>query len=183
MSRTKAKANLSMDEYRETMKGIYTTSINENTLDEAPSDTLGPDFVCHRCLVQCIFINRSGINTLHCLSVFVHAKICFRLCSGHKSSCSVRCRIIPLGISFSNSKHTSISHIYWNQHFLSTMGCYCALSQNHFICINIIMNCMEGFSASHPGSLQNNLSHFLSASSCKSLADFNIVKVLDKQPK
>lgn len=36
MSRTKAKANLSMDEYRDTMKGIYTTSINENTLDEAP---------------------------------------------------------------------------------------------------------------------------------------------------
>ncbi len=36
MSRTKAKANLSMEEYRETMKGIYTTSINENTLDEAP---------------------------------------------------------------------------------------------------------------------------------------------------
>ena len=36
MSRTKAKATLSMDEYRETMKGIYTTSINENTLDEAP---------------------------------------------------------------------------------------------------------------------------------------------------
>lgn len=25
-----------MDEYKETMKGIYTTSINENTLDEAP---------------------------------------------------------------------------------------------------------------------------------------------------
>ena len=36
MSRTKAKNELSMDEYKETMKGIYTTSINENTLDEAP---------------------------------------------------------------------------------------------------------------------------------------------------
>lgn len=36
MSRKKAKENLSMDQYRETMKGIYTTSINENTLDEAP---------------------------------------------------------------------------------------------------------------------------------------------------
>lgn len=36
MSRTKAKATLNMEEYRETMKGIYTTSINENTLDEAP---------------------------------------------------------------------------------------------------------------------------------------------------
>lgn len=36
MSRTKAKHELSMDEYKETMKGIYTTSVNENTLDEAP---------------------------------------------------------------------------------------------------------------------------------------------------
>ncbi len=36
MSGTKAKHELSMDEYKETMKGIYTTSINENTLDEAP---------------------------------------------------------------------------------------------------------------------------------------------------
>ena len=36
MSRTKAKDSLSMDEYKETMKGIYTTSVNESTLDEAP---------------------------------------------------------------------------------------------------------------------------------------------------
>lgn len=36
MSRTKAKASLRMEEYREAMKGIYSTSINENTLDEAP---------------------------------------------------------------------------------------------------------------------------------------------------
>lgn len=36
MSRTKAKNELSMAEYKEIMKGIYTTSICENTLDEAP---------------------------------------------------------------------------------------------------------------------------------------------------
>ena len=36
MSRTAAKKTLSMDEYRETMKDIYTTSVNEATLDEAP---------------------------------------------------------------------------------------------------------------------------------------------------
>lgn len=36
MSRTKAKNDLDMDEYRKSMEGIYTTSINENTLDEAP---------------------------------------------------------------------------------------------------------------------------------------------------
>ncbi len=36
MSRTAAKNSLSMEEYRETMKGIYTTSVNEATLDEAP---------------------------------------------------------------------------------------------------------------------------------------------------
>lgn len=36
MSRTKAKESLSMEQYREEMAGIYTTSINEGTLDEAP---------------------------------------------------------------------------------------------------------------------------------------------------
>lgn len=36
MSRTKAKDTLSMEEYKEAMKGIYTTSVNESTLDEAP---------------------------------------------------------------------------------------------------------------------------------------------------
>ena len=36
MSRTAAKNNLSMEEYIETMKGIYTSSVCEATLDEAP---------------------------------------------------------------------------------------------------------------------------------------------------
>ncbi|NLP47357.1 MAG: RtcB family protein [Clostridiales bacterium] len=34
MSRTKAKASLSMDTFKESMKGIYTTSVNKDTLDE-----------------------------------------------------------------------------------------------------------------------------------------------------
>ena len=36
MSRTKAKNELSLDEYRKEMAGVYTTSVNEYTLDEAP---------------------------------------------------------------------------------------------------------------------------------------------------
>ena len=36
MSRTAAKEKLSMDEFRETMADVYTTTVNENTLDEAP---------------------------------------------------------------------------------------------------------------------------------------------------
>ena len=36
MSRTKAKEDLSLEEYQKTMEGIYTTSVNESTLDEAP---------------------------------------------------------------------------------------------------------------------------------------------------
>ena len=36
MSRTKAKESLSLEEYQETMAGIYTTSVCEATLDEAP---------------------------------------------------------------------------------------------------------------------------------------------------
>ena len=36
MSRNKAKKELDMEEYKKTMDGIYTTCINEKTLDEAP---------------------------------------------------------------------------------------------------------------------------------------------------
>ncbi len=36
MSRTVAKNNLSMEEYKEAMKDVYTTSVNESTIDEAP---------------------------------------------------------------------------------------------------------------------------------------------------
>jgi RNA-splicing ligase RtcB len=36
MSRMQAKATLNMEDYRASMKGVYTTSINDDTLDEAP---------------------------------------------------------------------------------------------------------------------------------------------------
>jgi len=36
MSRTKAKQIIDMDEYKKSMKGIYTSSVNQDTLDEAP---------------------------------------------------------------------------------------------------------------------------------------------------
>lgn len=36
MSRSKAKKSLDMEEYKAAMEGIYTTSVNEKTLDEAP---------------------------------------------------------------------------------------------------------------------------------------------------
>ena len=36
LSRTRAKESLSLDEYRASMKGVYTTSVSEGTLDESP---------------------------------------------------------------------------------------------------------------------------------------------------
>lgn len=36
MSRSKAREAIDLEAYKEAMKGIYTTSVNENTLDEAP---------------------------------------------------------------------------------------------------------------------------------------------------
>jgi RNA-splicing ligase RtcB len=36
LSRTRARNTLSMDEYQACMRGVYTTSVNPKTLDEAP---------------------------------------------------------------------------------------------------------------------------------------------------
>lgn len=43
MSRTKAKETISMEEYKKAMEGIHTTSVNENTLDEAPMAYKSPE--------------------------------------------------------------------------------------------------------------------------------------------
>ena len=36
MSRTKAKAEVNLDDFKESMKDVYTSSVNENTIDESP---------------------------------------------------------------------------------------------------------------------------------------------------
>jgi RNA-splicing ligase RtcB len=36
MSRSRAKEELTMEEFKESMKGIYTTSVSTATIDEAP---------------------------------------------------------------------------------------------------------------------------------------------------
>ena len=36
MKRSEAKATISLEEYKEAMKGIFTTSVNESTIDESP---------------------------------------------------------------------------------------------------------------------------------------------------
>ena len=36
MSRSMAKKTVNLDEYKEAMAGIYTTSVNESTIDESP---------------------------------------------------------------------------------------------------------------------------------------------------
>ena len=36
MSRSQARASVDMNEYKDTMKGIWTTSVNKSTIDESP---------------------------------------------------------------------------------------------------------------------------------------------------
>lgn len=59
MSRTKAKEELSMDEYIATMEGIYTTSINEQTLDEAP--------MAYKSLSDIIDVIRESVDVIEVL--------------------------------------------------------------------------------------------------------------------
>ena len=36
MSRSQAKKTVSMQEYKDSMQGVYTTSVDESTIDESP---------------------------------------------------------------------------------------------------------------------------------------------------
>ena len=56
MSRRSAMAQLSLDEYKEAMKGVYTTSVNESTLDEAP--------MAYKSLADIIDVIRESVDVI-----------------------------------------------------------------------------------------------------------------------
>ena len=66
MSRKKAKNELSMEAYRETMKGIYTTSVNESTLDEAP--------MAYKSLDDIIGVIREAVDVIEVLKPIYNFK-------------------------------------------------------------------------------------------------------------
>lgn len=66
MSRKVAKDTLSMEEYQEMMKGVYTTSINENTLDEAP--------MAYKSLEDIIDVIRDSVDVIEVLKPIYNFK-------------------------------------------------------------------------------------------------------------
>ena len=66
MSRTAAKERLNLDEYRREMEGIYTTSVNEATLDEAP--------MAYKSLSEIIDVIRESVDVIEVLKPIYNFK-------------------------------------------------------------------------------------------------------------
>ena len=66
MSRTEAKTQLDLDEYRREMEGIYTTSVNEATLDEAP--------MAYKSLADIIDVIGESVNIIEVLKPIYNFK-------------------------------------------------------------------------------------------------------------
>ena len=66
MSRTAARECLDMDEYRREMSGIYTTSVNEATLDEAP--------MAYKSLADIIDVIRESVDVIEILKPIYNFK-------------------------------------------------------------------------------------------------------------
>lgn len=66
MSRTRAKNSLGMEEYKTEMTGIYTTSVNEATLDEAP--------MAYKSLEDIIGVIRESVDVIEVLKPIYNFK-------------------------------------------------------------------------------------------------------------
>ncbi len=66
MSRTAARANLDMEEYRREMAGVYTTSVNEATIDEAP--------MAYKSLDDIIGVIRESVDVIEVLKPIYNFK-------------------------------------------------------------------------------------------------------------
>lgn len=67
MSRTKAKNELNLDEYKKAMEGVYTTSVNENTLDEAP--------MAYKSLDDIIDVIRESVDVIDVMKPIYNFKV------------------------------------------------------------------------------------------------------------
>jgi RNA-splicing ligase RtcB len=66
MSRTTAKATLDIEEYRREMAGVYTTSVNESTIDEAP--------MAYKSLADIIDVIRESVDVIEVLKPIYNFK-------------------------------------------------------------------------------------------------------------
>ena len=66
MSRTKARETLDIEAYRKTMEGIYTTSVNEATIDEAP--------MAYKSLKDIIDVIRESVDVIEILKPIYNFK-------------------------------------------------------------------------------------------------------------
>ena len=66
MSRTTAKNTLDMEEYRREMAGVYTTSVNEATIDEAP--------MAYKSLTDIIDVIRESVDVIEVLKPIYNFK-------------------------------------------------------------------------------------------------------------
>ena len=66
MSRSKARETLDMEGYRATMVGVYTTSVNERTIDEAP--------MAYKSLTDIIDVIRDSVDVIEILKPIYNFK-------------------------------------------------------------------------------------------------------------
>ena len=66
MSRMKARETLNLEAYRKTMEGIYTTSVNESTLDEAP--------MAYKSLDDILDVTRDSVDVIEVLKPIYNFK-------------------------------------------------------------------------------------------------------------
>jgi len=66
MSRTAARDTLDMEEYRREMAGVYTTSVSEATLDEAP--------MAYKSLADIIDVVRESVDVIEVLKPIYNFK-------------------------------------------------------------------------------------------------------------
>ena len=66
MSRTRARATLDLESYQKAMEGIYSTSVNEATLDEAP--------MAYKSLADILDVVRESVDVLEILKPIYNFK-------------------------------------------------------------------------------------------------------------
>lgn len=119
------------------------------------SDDLLHALIGHGRLVQRVGHNTGGVDTLHFLLELLHGQSIEGRLAAHQPAGAMRCGAIPILVALADADQATVTHVDGDQQLLAGLGGDRALTQDHGVRINIVVDGGKLIDRSKPHALND----------------------------
>ena len=145
------------------------------------SDDLLHALIGHGRLVQRVGHNTGGVDTLHFLLELLHGQSIEGRLAAHQPAGAMRCGAIPILVALAAADQATVTHVDGDQQLLAGLGGDRALTQDHGVRINIVVDGGEGLHRREAHASHDNIHHGLAVEHGELLCQLHIVDIVLEQ--